>query len=536
MLHVDAVRIPSTGYPESGVFPDPTTRLIDTERRQQYTAEGAHYESRHFLAVTYRPPADVETRLSALFFEGDRAARQGWEHVLDIFRKTFAALEDALSARLASDEARLRGPARLPPHVRHRAPASDPCADDPDVPRRDPRHPGPPRRLRAPDRRPPRTRHRDHGLPPGVGPRDAELPEPAARRVPLVQSVHLPGPGNGGAGAQDLPAELVPEAPRPRGPPQGIVQLRPGDLRQPRRRGHGRGRRPGGGGGERQHGALRVLHEHAPPLRPRSGPARGHGARGAEAAPAPRVRRPDRGGERPRGLARLPARARVPERAQAPAPHPEPGRSAPAHQHLARAGDEPLSRLPEGEPLAPLRRHGGRDPVPAEPPRERRGTHADPRTHRVRQVDLAGARHGPVLPVPGRAGLPVRQGLLGLRPRARVRRRLLRPPGRGRPGARVRPAGGGGRPGRAALGAGMAGDRPGPPGGPRHPGAAEGAPPGPGAPRGESLPDADRPREHAPGSRAPGRSRTTTPWPGAWAASWTRRSTVWAPAASRSSR
>ena len=59
--------------------------------------------------------------------------------------------------------------------------------------------------------------------------------------------------------------------------------------------------------------------------------------------------------------------------------------------------------------------------------------------------------------------------------------------------------------GRAALGAGMAGDRPGPPGGPRHPGATQGAPPGPGAPRGEPLPNADRPREHPPGSRAPGR-------------------------------
>ncbi len=111
MLHVDAIRIPSTGYPESGEFPDATTRLIDAERRQQYTAEGTHYESRHILAVTYRPPADVETRLSALFFEGDRSRHQGWEHVLDIFRKTFVALEDALSARLSL--VRLGSPALL---------------------------------------------------------------------------------------------------------------------------------------------------------------------------------------------------------------------------------------------------------------------------------------------------------------------------------------------------------------------------------------------------------------------------------------
>src|SRR5207302_7872773 len=101
MLHADAIRQPSVGYPEGGAFPDPTTRLIDEERRGQYTAEGAHYESRYRLALTYRPPADVEARLSALFFEGDREVRRGWGHVLEIFRKTVADMEDALSARLA---------------------------------------------------------------------------------------------------------------------------------------------------------------------------------------------------------------------------------------------------------------------------------------------------------------------------------------------------------------------------------------------------------------------------------------------------
>jgi len=111
MLHADAIRQPSVGYPEGGAFPDPTTRLIDEERRGQYTAEGAHYESRYRLALTYRPPADVEARLSALFFEGDREIRRGWGHVLEIFRKTIADMEDALSARLALS--RLDSPALL---------------------------------------------------------------------------------------------------------------------------------------------------------------------------------------------------------------------------------------------------------------------------------------------------------------------------------------------------------------------------------------------------------------------------------------
>src|SRR5438874_3068387 len=68
MLHADAIRQPSVGYPGGGAFPDPTTRLIDEERRGQYTADGAHYESRYCLALPYRPPAEVEARLSAILF------------------------------------------------------------------------------------------------------------------------------------------------------------------------------------------------------------------------------------------------------------------------------------------------------------------------------------------------------------------------------------------------------------------------------------------------------------------------------------
>ncbi len=100
MLHVDAIRRPSVGYPEGGAFPDSTTRLIDEERRERYTAEGTHFESAYYLALTYRPPAEIENRVSALFLEGDGDRRQGWSQVLDIFRKTVTSLEDALSSRL----------------------------------------------------------------------------------------------------------------------------------------------------------------------------------------------------------------------------------------------------------------------------------------------------------------------------------------------------------------------------------------------------------------------------------------------------
>ena len=101
MLHADAIRRPSVGYPESGAFPDPTTRLIDDERRDRYTAEGTHFESAYYLSLTYRPPAEIENRVSAFFVEGDAEKRESWNKVLDIFKKTVTDIEDAFSSRLS---------------------------------------------------------------------------------------------------------------------------------------------------------------------------------------------------------------------------------------------------------------------------------------------------------------------------------------------------------------------------------------------------------------------------------------------------
>ncbi len=67
MVHVDALRTEARGYPEIGAFPDRTTLLIDAERRNAYEAEGAHYESRYVLAVTYLPPIDAQSMRSPAF-------------------------------------------------------------------------------------------------------------------------------------------------------------------------------------------------------------------------------------------------------------------------------------------------------------------------------------------------------------------------------------------------------------------------------------------------------------------------------------
>jgi type IV secretion system protein VirB4 len=97
MMNVDLIRKPSIGYPEAGAFPDSVTALIDHERRLHYTEEGQHFESRFALTLTWTPPTEMQSRAAGLLFQGRRAT--DWEETLDLFRRSLAENEDALSAR-----------------------------------------------------------------------------------------------------------------------------------------------------------------------------------------------------------------------------------------------------------------------------------------------------------------------------------------------------------------------------------------------------------------------------------------------------
>jgi type IV secretion/conjugal transfer VirB4 family ATPase len=70
MVQCDAIRTRAPGYPERGSFPDPVTRIIDDERRQQFMAEGAHFESEYFLTLTYLPPVEREEQVKGWMLEG----------------------------------------------------------------------------------------------------------------------------------------------------------------------------------------------------------------------------------------------------------------------------------------------------------------------------------------------------------------------------------------------------------------------------------------------------------------------------------
>src|SRR6202041_3127127 len=96
MVQCDAIRSRAPGYPEQGAFPDPVTRVIDDERRQQFMQEGAHYESEYFLALTYLPPLEVEERMKGWMFEGGdpKSANRTTEKILDRFSSRVDVFEN----------------------------------------------------------------------------------------------------------------------------------------------------------------------------------------------------------------------------------------------------------------------------------------------------------------------------------------------------------------------------------------------------------------------------------------------------------
>lgn len=68
-IFVEAQRHEAAIYPDSR-FPDVASSLVDAERKADFEATGAHFESRYFLTFTWLPPAEEGARAEAWLYEG----------------------------------------------------------------------------------------------------------------------------------------------------------------------------------------------------------------------------------------------------------------------------------------------------------------------------------------------------------------------------------------------------------------------------------------------------------------------------------
>lgn len=112
MLHCDEIRRKAPGYPAHGAFPDRTTRAIDEERRMQFMAEGAHYESAYALSLTFLPPTKTEGRITRMMFDGEEGtASDTGDRYLKQFKDAIHQIEDQFGSVFMLD--RMKGRARV---------------------------------------------------------------------------------------------------------------------------------------------------------------------------------------------------------------------------------------------------------------------------------------------------------------------------------------------------------------------------------------------------------------------------------------
>ncbi len=100
MIQVEAVRVPTDDYPADTDchFPDPVTRAIDAERRAHFQKERGHFESRHALILTWRPPEPRRSGLTRYVYS-DAASRSATyaDKALESFLTSIREVEQYLA-------------------------------------------------------------------------------------------------------------------------------------------------------------------------------------------------------------------------------------------------------------------------------------------------------------------------------------------------------------------------------------------------------------------------------------------------------
>ncbi|NLS20291.1 VirB4 family type IV secretion/conjugal transfer ATPase [Rhizobium sp. P40RR-XXII] len=121
MIQVEAVRVPTLDYPDESecFFPDPVTRAIDAERRAHFQRERGHFESRHALILTWRPPEPRRSGLARYVYSDLESRTASYATtILDSFHTSIREIEQYLGnvvsiRRMTTCEAEERGGFRI---------------------------------------------------------------------------------------------------------------------------------------------------------------------------------------------------------------------------------------------------------------------------------------------------------------------------------------------------------------------------------------------------------------------------------------
>jgi type IV secretion/conjugal transfer VirB4 family ATPase len=103
MIHVDAVRRESPGYPspELSTFPDPVTRAIDEERRRMFESLGTMFEGYFVIVLTYFPPLLAQRKFVELMFDDDSdkpSRKQQTRGLLNDFKRNIDLFQSRMSS------------------------------------------------------------------------------------------------------------------------------------------------------------------------------------------------------------------------------------------------------------------------------------------------------------------------------------------------------------------------------------------------------------------------------------------------------
>ena len=118
MLHSTTLRNESVTYADGGAFPDAVTRAIENERREQYRAEGAHYENEYYLTFTYLPDVMFKSKVKEFAFETDEKGRLNPEKIA---AKSVDFFERMMSDYVGELEVGLGKLTRIKAELRHDA-------------------------------------------------------------------------------------------------------------------------------------------------------------------------------------------------------------------------------------------------------------------------------------------------------------------------------------------------------------------------------------------------------------------------------